>query len=564
MFKTIDYYLKGKVSTIHVQNILGETIFNGINNYVQAYSQESDATPEGILIDGLGSNIIYDKLFQDKFIKQIANDYVICEMCNELSINYSNDFFTRKEILNKNPKKIANCLIKTLNLDPNKYISNFESDKNNFENEIIITPNPSIFSSLHDYQKIIKDEIINNLINNANARMLVHMPTGSGKTKTTSEAIIDFIRTKIPEDGFVLWFAHSAELCSQAYESLVEIWKLKGDYPLPIYKLFGDEKYDINLLSEKRAVIFIGFQKFDSLLKSKKKELEKFRSNIAYNTKLVIIDEAHKSLANTYIKAIEYVSSQIDCRLVGLTATPGRSNDINDKNNVILAEIFNNNLISIRDKKKMRIKNVLEYLQNEQVLAKINHKSIEVNIKDFDTEQIQRIINEGILNEKDIDKLAVSPYRNRIIVDEIEKCLLEPDKDLILVFACSTGHCVLLKKLLEMRNINSEFILGNTSIIERNKRINDFKSGKLKVLINFGVLTTGFDAPKLKTLIIARHTNSMILYSQMVGRALRGPRNGGNETNYIIDLIDNISNLGKADFMFSYWEEFWSKKINNL
>ena len=112
-----------------------------------------------------------------------------------------------------------------------------------------------------------------------------------------------------------------------------------------------------------------------------------------------------------------------------------------------------------------------------------------------------------------------------------------------------------------MRDINAEIVLGLTSIKYRNSHIKNFKNGKLKVLINFGVLTTGFDAPKLKTLVIARHTNSMILYSQMIGRALRGPRNGGNELNYVVDVIDNIANLGNTDFMFSYWENFWNKKL---
>lgn len=562
MYKTVDYYLKGKISISHVKKILGDTIFNGLSNYAQAFDHDSNTIPEEVLIEGLGNTLVFNKLFQDKFIKQIATDNIIDAICRELKVFNNNDFATRVEILKKNSSKIGKTLILILELNPELYIKH-EDNKTSDKEEIIIIPDPSKFSSLHDYQKQIKDEIIYNLLNVSNAKMLVHMPTGSGKTKTTMEAITDFIRTKLPEDGYVLWFAHSAELCYQAYESLVEIWKAKGDYPLSIFKLFGDEKYDSELLNQERAVIFIGFQKFESLMKSDKYELKMFRSKIATNSKLVIIDEAHKTLAVTYKKALNYVSSHIDCRLIGLTATPGRSNDINDPNNSILAEVFNNNLISVRNNKKEKVNDVLAYLQSENVLAKLNHKPIEINIKNFDNNQVQRIISEGGLNDKDINKLAENPFRNRIIIDEIENCISNPEKDLILVFACSTGHCILLKKLLEFRNINAEIVLGNTPYNERVKIIKSFKSGKLKVLINFGVLTTGFDAPKLKTLIIARHTNSMILYSQMIGRALRGPRNGGNSVNYVVDLIDNISNLGKADFMFSYWEEFWSKKINN-
>ena len=131
----------------------------------------------------------------------------------------------------------------------------------------------------------------------------------------------------------------------------------------------------------------------------------------------------------------------------------------------------------------------------------------------------------------------------------------------MLVFASSINHCELLKILLSIEGVESETIISDTDLLSREKNIARFKKGDLKVLINFGVLTTGFDAPKLKTLVIARYTDSLILYSQMIGRALRGPRNGGNPKNYIIDLITNIDNLGNPEFLYNYWENFWGRKL---
>ena len=101
-------------------------------------------------------------------------------------------------------------------------------------------------------------------------------------------------------------------------------------------------------------------------------------------------------------------------------------------------------------------------------------------------------------------------------------------------------------------------ILGETNSKIRKQAITDFKSGQLKVLINYGVLSTGFDAPKLNTLIVARPTKSIVLYSQIVGRALRGPANGGNKKNKLITIKDNLLGFPEPDFMFSYWEEFWN------
>jgi superfamily II DNA or RNA helicase len=392
--------------------------------------------------------------------------------------------------------------------------------------------------------------------------MLVHMPTGSGKTKTCVEAIIDFLRTRPFDEGLVLWFANSTELCYQSYETLVNAWEYKGDFQLPVFKIFGDNDAAEEIVKYKKAVIFIGFQKFQSILKSKKESDINIRTHLSSNSQLVVIDEAHKSLAKTYEKAIDYVRKMPNCRLIGLTATPGRSSNVNDIANKFLSDYFNNNIIKIEDDNGKNIENPLVYLQNNNVLAKIDHNPIKVNFDDFTADEIVKIQQSGELDEDQIEKVVESPIRNKIIIDEVEKSLKNPNRDLILIFACSTSHCILLQKLLELIQIKSEVVLAETPIKLRNKYITDFKKGELKVLINYGVLTTGFDAPRLKTLILARHTTSIILYSQMVGRALRGPKNGGNEINYIVDLVDNFAKLGEPDQLFTYWEDFWGKKLD--
>ena len=114
--------------------------------------------------------------------------------------------------------------------------------------------------------------------------------------------------------------------------------------------------------------------------------------------------------------------------------------------------------------------------------------------------------------------------------------------------------------IFKKENITSKYVLGSTKKEKRVEAIKDFKDKKLNVLINYSVLSTGFDAPLLNTLIIARTINSKILGSQIIGRALRGVRHGGNKRNNIIVLKDNITGLDPS-FLFSYWEEFWGKKV---
>ena len=82
-------------------------------------------------------------------------------------------------------------------------------------------------------------------------------------------------------------------------------------------------------------------------------------------------------------------------------------------------------------------------------------------------------------------------------------------------------------------------------------------SDEIKILINYGVLTTGFDAPKTNIAMITRPTQSVVLYSQMVGRASRGPRAGGNKNCKIITIVDQIPGFRALSEAFAYWDDLW-------
>ena len=78
------------------------------------------------------------------------------------------------------------------------------------------------------------------------------------------------------------------------------------------------------------------------------------------------------------------------------------------------------------------------------------------------------------------------------------------------------------------------------------------------MLINYGVLTTGFDAPNTDTVFITRPTTSVVLYSQMLGRAIRGPRNGGNERALVVDVVDNLAGMPAENMAFNFFNHVWT------
>ena len=90
-----------------------------------------------------------------------------------------------------------------------------------------------------------------------------------------------------------------------------------------------------------------------------------------------------------------------------------------------------------------------------------------------------------------------------------------------------------------------EMISGDTSAKERKRKINDFKSGKIQVLTNVGVLTTGFDYPELDTVVMARPTMSLAMWYQIVGRAIRPHES--KESGWIVDLCGNIKRFGRVE-----------------
>ena len=81
------------------------------------------------------------------------------------------------------------------------------------------------------------------------------------------------------------------------------------------------------------------------------------------------------------------------------------------------------------------------------------------------------------------------------------------------------------------------------------------------MLVNFGVLTSGFDAPRTSGAIIARPTYSLVLYSQMVGRATRGPRAGGNEEAEVVTVVDTgLPGFETVTDAFHNWEDVWRQQ----
>lgn len=112
--------------------------------------------------------------------------------------------------------------------------------------------------------------------------------------------------------------------------------------------------------------------------------------------------------------------------------------------------------------------------------------------------------------------------------------------------------------MLTLEGIQNSLVLGNMQAMDRKKAIDDFKdkNSGVDIIINYEVLTTGFDSKNIRCVFITRPTKSIVLYSQMLGRGLRGPLMGGNEECLLVDVDDNLEAFDN-ETAFLHFNDYW-------
>ncbi len=402
-----------------------------------------------------------------------------------------------------------------------------------------------LLPTLHDYQAELKKKIVSNLQTRVSS-FLVQMPTGSGKTRTMMESLVDYsIKSELLRDGYnLVWLAHTEELCEQAIDSIKDVWAVHGDMSLRILRMWGGHKF--NPIEACGSLIVGTYQ----TLASHKKHKNDLLLHLQNTAKIIVVDEAHKALAPTYESSLNTLREK-GAVLVGLTATPGRGLEV-DSENRKLARLFERRLVS-----PSFDGNAIEILRDTGVLAKLERVVVETGINfDVSTSDQDDIVERSDFSHHFINRLASNSERNRLILSQIESEVKAGNPTI--VFSCNNAHSRLLSAALAIKGVNSGYVDCTTPRGARRSVIERFKSGKLDVILNYGVLSTGFDAPRIKSVMITRPTASVVLYSQMVGRGLRGSKMGGNDSCRLLDVRDNFLNFGVVDNVYDCFEEFWS------
>jgi superfamily II DNA or RNA helicase len=357
----------------------------------------------------------------------------------------------------------------------------------------------------HYYQKSIKDYCISWYLDKQDfQRALISMPTGSGKTRTANEFLIDLFR--INKAKKVLWLAHRRELLYQTAKAFEQLHLEKGDDCINIGFNFDTRNHWFDH-SNSKQIIYSSYEKISASL-----------AVLDFRIDLLVIDEAHYTTASTYEPKVKNILNSNNARLLGLTATPMRAND----------DIFLNLLsyyqYTISLSEVLGSNDPIKILQDQGYLAQVEYDYLNIPLDEFSEDS--RVLNDAVVN----------------------KCrLFQELGQNILIFAMSRAHSIALNAMLNIEGIESACIIGETPFSERANIMEQFRNKKITAIVNFDILTTGVDIPGMNGILVLRKFNERHTAIQVLGRALRGTKNGGNEKNTVIFINEvykqNINDL---------------------
>ncbi|MFB6375102.1 MAG: DEAD/DEAH box helicase, partial [Bradymonadaceae bacterium] len=259
----------------------------------------------------------------------------------------------------------------------------------------------------------------------------------------------------------------------------------------------------------------------------------------------VVFDEAHHAPANTYRRLLQGLKeSHSELHLLGLTATPTYTDD--DKRGW-LWELFSEGILH---------QSAASELIAAGILAEPDIEQVHVDFTpDFPEDKFQKWSRSNRdLPQYVVEQLAENRERNIQIADHYAANRDKYGKTLIL--ADRRIQCVMIETALNDRGVKAASVMSKRDAQpltpeERNRRnydsndeaIHDFREGELDVLVNVRMLTEGTDVPDAETVFLTRKTTSRILLTQMIGRAMRGPRFGGTEKANLVAFIDRWRHL---------------------
>jgi len=367
------------------------------------------------------------------------------------------------------------------------YLKQFLFNKNN-QVEITNVINAVIAPNLMQKEALANLETLRS--NNKNKALIISA-TGTGKTYLSAFDAKAFNPKKL------LFVVHRLTIAKDALNTFK--------------KVFGDEK-SLGVYSGNKKELDCDFVFSTIQTISKPEHLNDFEKE---HFDYIIIDESHRSGANSYLRLIDYFEPKF---LLGMTATPERT-DGND-----IFQLFDHNIAY-----EIRLNRAME----EDMLSSFHYYGVTDLFID----------NTEIENKTDFNLLISTERVERII----EKANFYGSDNGItrgLIFCSRKNEAIELSASFNSKGLRTAALTGDSSENEREEAIKKLESNnlneKLDYIFTVDIFNEGIDIPKINQIIMIRPTESAIIFIQQLGRGLRKVDGKGYLT--VIDFIGNYKN----------------------
>lgn len=310
------------------------------------------------------------------------------------------------------------------------------------------------------------------------ARILCVAPTGAGKTTLFGHWTL----AEVARGGKVLVIAHRTELIAQARARLIA----QGLPAADVGVVMGDGRLVIDGRAVQCARPHAPVQvcSIDTLR----------RRQLPRGVTLVVIDEAHRSLAKSYR---DVCAAYPDATVIGVTATPYRGDGRG------LGDLYNRLVVVTTPRALMDG----GYLAEPRVFSH-PHRADVSKVK-------------TVAGDYDQEKLAEECDKAELLGSIVEHWQKHLAGVRTVAFAVNVQHSLHLVEQLVAAGIPAEHLDGETPAAYRAAILRRIDRGDTLVVSNVGVLCEGWDQPSVKGCILARPTKSTALYIQQAGRVLR-------------------------------------------
>ena len=249
----------------------------------------------------------------------------------------------------------------------------------------------------------------------------------------------------------------------------------------------------------------------------------------------MLIDEAHLYPREADSMLGRFLKESGITHVLGITATPVKLQTNRDLNGNTFSKLV---MLTSRSKKGNFFKEIIHVGQVQEMVSMGYWSKLRYQAGEFDDSLLEFNSSKSEYTDDSVQRAYDANGGTDAIIRSLDS---NPDRKHILAFAPSVEDAIALSG----RYPQSAVIYGDMDKEQRERNIADFRAGRLRVLFNVRVLSTGFDYTKIDCIVLGISTASIALYYQILGRATRiDPE---KKDALIVDLGGNVKRFGKIE-----------------